>query len=193
MGAISGLTTYAILRSKPTGKEKVAIPPERDSTVADRQSALVIAEYRQNWLSELRDLMARYVSLAIAHGLEANYLETDTRLPKDRFAEIVYLGTKIQMMINPSDPHYEELNELIQRITHSVGENSGKRSDFEFFADLDTTWLMLCQRMLKREWEILKTEVYGMHRPDQKRLTSLNRADNERLNLDFPSGGEQRV
>lgn len=103
---------------------------------------LKIAEMRQAWISDLRSAMATFQSYGVTP--ESNHNE---------IREFYEAGTRIELLMNPADPDFNEL----------------QNSMYEFVGIDDTTekflanpkYIEVCQRILKREWEVLKGEVGG--------------------------------
>ena len=60
-------------------------------------------------------------------------------------------GTRIELLMNPKDPDYTELNEAMY-------EFLGVEDRIEKYL-ANPRYIEICQRILKREWEVLKTEV----------------------------------
>jgi hypothetical protein len=96
---------------------------------------------RQAWINNLRDAMASFIS----------YKETpDTDPSKNR--EYWEKAAKIDLLMSPDDPDYDELQTC--------------------FVDSDlekSTYMSVCQRILKREWEVLKREVARAAREEPDR------------------------
>ena len=70
---------------------------------------------------------------------------------KDR--EFYRLGTKIELLMNPNDPDYPKLSNLMYHfLLASDGGAIVKYSNNAEFVDV-------CQKILKREWERLKTDL----------------------------------
>jgi hypothetical protein len=101
---------------------------------------LKISEMRQNWINNLRDAMASFQSYGVTPELDQN--------AKREFFEA---GTRIELLMNPADPDYEELHNRMyvflsaETVLDKFSANPG--------------FVAVCQRILKREWEVLKAEV----------------------------------
>lgn len=106
------------------------------------QSTLKISEFRQNWINELRDTMSDFQSHGVLPGNDPT---------KDR--EFYRLGTKIELLMNPEDPDYQDLSRMMYRfLIDSEGEDSAKYGNNAEFVEI-------CQKILKREWERLKADL----------------------------------
>jgi len=103
---------------------------------------LKISEMRQAWINNLRDSMAAFQSFGVTPGLDQH----DKR-------EWYEAGTKIELMMNPSDPDFEDLKNSMYRFLGAV-EVTDKYS-------ANPEYIQICQRILKREWEVLKQEVHS--------------------------------
>lgn len=106
------------------------------------QSTLKISEFRQNWINELRDTMSDFQSHGVLPGNDPT---------KDR--EFYRLGTKIELLMNPEDPDYQDLSRMMYRfLIDSESEDSAKYGNNAEFVEI-------CQKILKREWERLKADL----------------------------------
>ncbi len=113
-----------------------------ESKKMNLEGALKTAEFRQNWINTLRDAMAEFQS----YGVHPDSNPAQERL----FYE---LGTKIELMMNPDDPDYSDLQKLMYRfLSASEGEVIDKYASNAEFVEL-------CQKILKREWDRLKTDI----------------------------------
>lgn len=122
---------YSTRRTLKTEQEKMQL-----------QTKLKVNEFRQNWINDLRDTMAEFQSYAIS---------PDADPAQER--EFYRLGTKVELLMNPRDPDFEELQELMYAFLHtSTGDINDKYSH-------NTPYVSLCQRILKREWERLKSDL----------------------------------
>jgi hypothetical protein len=101
---------------------------------------LKIAEFRQAWINSLRDAMAEFQSYGITPELD----QTKER----KFYEV---GTRIELLMNPNDQDYNELNDAL------YGFLSAK-DEFEKYS-MNPEFISICQAILKREWEVTKIEI----------------------------------
>ena len=62
-------------------------------------------------------------------------------------------GTRIELLMNPGDPDYEKLQALMYQLL-VAGDVNQKYS-------INADFVLLCQRILKREWELAKREILG--------------------------------
>jgi hypothetical protein len=96
---------------------------------------LKLAEMRQAWINRLRDALALFHSYAVTPNLDQR--------EKREFYET---GTQIQLYMNPSDPNYDALDDLLN------GCLCGR-------PDIDQPYVELSQRILKREWDRLMDDL----------------------------------
>lgn len=108
----------------------------------DFQGTLRISEFRQNWINELRDSISDFQS----HGVLP-----DNDPTKDR--EFYRLGTKIELLMNPNDPDYGKLQDLMYGFL--IAADGDTVSKYRNNAAL----VEVSQRILKREWERLKADL----------------------------------
>ena len=99
------------------------------------------SEFRQAWINDQRNDLAALVGASLRLTLDDPIVtETDA----STFARIL-------MRMNPKDEDYKELKELLER--HTYGLNQGESLVFEH------SLIEIGQRILKREWEVLKKEL----------------------------------
>lgn len=104
--------------------------------------AVKIAEMRQAWINDLRRAMSKFQSYGVTPEIEhANHRE---------FYEA---GTQIELMMNPKDPDFAELQLCLYKFLEAKGVEEKYSSNAQY--------IEVCQRILKREWETLKQEVKG--------------------------------
>lgn len=102
--------------------------------------SLKISEMRQAWINDLRNAMATFQSYGVSPDMDHH----DKR-------EWYEAGTRIELLMNPMDPDFTELHD---RMYSFLGATE--------IADKFTAnpaYITVCQRILKREWEVLKGEV----------------------------------
>ena len=104
------------------------------------QTALELAEFRQAWIDTLRDTMAQFQSLGVTPGLD--------HIKRPEFFQT---GTKIQLLMNRDDPDYAVLDECLYNFLMADTEQEKYRSNPDY--------IDVCQRILKREEERLKSDL----------------------------------
>jgi hypothetical protein len=129
---MSGIVT-AIAYYK--GADNALQGTEREVTL---NHAIKIAEFRQQWINDLRESMSSLQSIGI---------------PADdkSLVELRRLRTKIELLMNRKDRRYVELHSLMYDLSNAI-------------ANEDTGWfnepfISLCQDILKTEWEVLKLDL----------------------------------
>jgi hypothetical protein len=95
---------------------------------------------RQAWLNSLREEMTTVVALGVAGEVKKGPTEAYSRA-----------GTKIELLMNPADPDYPALKQAMARI---LGVESGDE-----VMSVNDEFVGVSQRILKREWEVLKNEI----------------------------------
>jgi hypothetical protein len=106
-----------------------------------------VAEFRQRWINDLRDSMAKFVRLT-NDGVSSN---------KDELSETMM---RIELLMNRTDKNYAGLREYMADFVREVmGKGEGVRAG-EF--------ITICQDILKTEWEVLKKELLELETPQTK-------------------------
>jgi hypothetical protein len=121
--------------------------------LAEKERALEVqlklAEFRQNWINGLRDDLASYAA--------ATFNTPGMPIPEDHLREIITLGARIRMRMNPLDPDYDA---FMAALSHSL-PSSEKEAEA---AKTSASVAAIGQRMLKREWERLKADLADIER-----------------------------
>lgn len=106
------------------------------------QAKMKVNEFRQDWINDLRDVMSEFQS----YGVLPNTNPSQEK-------EFYRLGTKIELLMNPKDPDYNELQQHLYAFLHaSDGETIDKYG-------INAEYVDICQGILKREWERLKRDL----------------------------------
>ena len=105
------------------------------------------AEFRQVWINDLRTAMVEFQRLA-----------ADGSAP----AETEAFGNALQILLrmNPKDPNYDALLEKVSVLIKSPGA-----SPREDWLNAHADFVMLCQTILKTEWDVLKAELNALSYP----------------------------
>lgn len=106
------------------------------------EGMLKIAEFRQQWINKLRSSMSEFQSYGILPNLDPT---------KER--EFYKLGTEIELLMNPNDEDYRALQDSLYSFL-----SSAKASAIEKYKN-NPGYIEICQKILKREWERLKTDL----------------------------------
>lgn len=101
---------------------------------------LKIAEMRQLWINNLRDEMSKFQSYGVTPDLD-----------HARERQFYEHGTRIELLMNPNDPDYNNLQDCLYKYLNA-------KDMAEKFA-ANPHYISLCQKILKREWEKLQSEV----------------------------------
>ncbi|WP_157374074.1 hypothetical protein [Salipiger sp. CCB-MM3] len=102
--------------------------------------SLKIAEMRQAWINNLRDEMAVFQS----HAGMPNMSDTERQ-------NWHRAGTKVELLMNPADPDFNDLKSAMYEFLRKLNPEEKDAASDKF--------VTVCQGILKREWELLKSEV----------------------------------
>lgn len=106
------------------------------------EGMLKIAEFRHQWINKLRNAMAEFQSYGVLPNLDPT---------KER--EFFKLGTEIELLVNPKDEDFHSLQCSLYRFMRSAKGNTAEK-----YAN-NSEYIEICQRILKREWERLKSDL----------------------------------
>ena len=122
----------------------VALSIRQQSKNNERQlrssHAVKIADMRQAWIDDLRDSMSKFQSYGVTPSLDQE--------SERRFHEY---GTRIELLMNAMDADFKELHDVMYRYLEA-------KTFPEKFA-VNPEYVAICQRILKREWDILKDQM----------------------------------
>ncbi len=104
------------------------------------------ADFRQAWINSLRDEMSTFQSLAVGSALD----------DKDNEQKLAASGTKILLLMNPKDPEYKALLNGLHAVM------AGWRVSRSNFLIKHAEMNALCQRILKREWNVTNREMHAI-------------------------------
>jgi hypothetical protein len=108
--------------------------------------AAKIADFRQQWISELRETMAKWRSFGIFPA------EGETPTEREAIAqEINRLRTKSFLLMNRRDARYTKLHGMMTSVSYAMAYADRGSGDDPF--------VELFQDILKTEWETLKADL----------------------------------
>jgi hypothetical protein len=107
---------------------------------SDLASKLKLAEFRQNWINDLRNTLSELQ----AKGLVNTYTP-------DELKDLYRLAAKVRLLMNNEDPEYKGLSDSIDLLLLNANE------DGRIKLVRDLTPVM--QKILKTEWEVLKKDL----------------------------------
>jgi hypothetical protein len=132
-------------------------------TVARRQFiATAISGNRNKWIENLRDELAELISLLAAALVvkskwkdrwESGRGPLSDPVLLEKYEHIVLAQSKIQLLINPTDPEHQRLGKAIDAAALRL--RSEDAPDAEVEGDVQTI-VKLGQEILKREWQRVK-------------------------------------
>ena len=106
-----------------------------------------IANKRQDWINELRIMVAEYLSIA-------QEMHVRRKVPDDLMRRLITIRNKLVLMLNPEEENTKLLIEILDSIYNELftkGEINNKR----FYA-LKTQSLNTAQKIFKSEWRKIK-------------------------------------
>jgi len=116
-----------------------------------QRSVEQVAVFRQNWINELRNSMAEFQGIATG--------AKDSPHLAEKFYE---LGTRIELLMNKNDDDYRALQDLLYEYLHTSLKNRNNTDHLAKLEDsfsINPEFVEVCQRILKREWERLKSDI----------------------------------
>jgi len=118
--------------------------------------ATVLSKNRQEWINNLRDLLAEYN--AILRKMHVAYGRTSPMLPEGELmsellrAELII--SQVTLLVNPEESDHAALLRLMRKLpTVAISKKDDQVTEV---VALDTEYIALAQKILKREWERVK-------------------------------------
>ena len=138
-------TTAEVSRQASELSNKIS---RENAQLAARLSAnLKLAEMRQAWINNLRADMVEFQAMAVTPDMDFQ-----------RETKFYQLMARIELSLNPQDVDYAELSGTLYRYIEG--------DDVEQRRANDVPYLAVCQRILKREWDVLKDEIRTVTREE---------------------------
>jgi hypothetical protein len=109
----------------------------------EHTSTLEISRFRQVWINNLRDAIAEFGAIT---SVSDSWIEH-----KERVVGLVF---KIELMMNPLDPDYNDLKAALKYRADAQALGGTKKLDPK-----NDSLLEISQRILKREWDRLKGDL----------------------------------
>lgn len=116
------------------------ISRENARLAATLSANIKLAEMRQAWINNLRSDMAEFQAMAVTPDMDFQ-----------RETKFYQLMARIELSLNPQDEDYGALETALNQYIKGGGEAERRANDAPYVA--------VCQRILKREWDVLKDEI----------------------------------
>jgi hypothetical protein len=139
----------------------VVVGPFVSWHVASRQSATtlrvsnkqIVAPMRQAWINSLRELIAELLGKC-AHYWAAGF---EDRADSEylRITELIY---KLELFMNPNEEDHVHLVKSANDMERALSAGSTQETDRQFW-DAHRSTADLAQKILKREWNRVKSEI----------------------------------
>jgi hypothetical protein len=110
------------------------------------EAAKQLASNRQEWINGLREDMSSFMALATERDHETF----------DR-SKVIQTGLRIELRMNPEDRDYQILRSSMSAVVKSTDGMTEKDDGMG-------TYIETCQKILKREWDVLKGELKSIGR-----------------------------
>lgn len=149
VSAIVALVGHAI--SRKNAQLAAQISSQNAALSAKLEAAKKLADSRQRWIDQMREDMAEFVALA---AVRQRNFDNDTLKNNDVFEKLLMVNARINMRMNPKDIDYEKLDQLMGYCIFPENANGSGASSRAFVS--------LCQIILKREWDVLKSDLRNL-------------------------------
>ena len=113
----------------------------------------ITAPMRQAWINSLRELLAELLGKC-AHYSAAGYEDRQD----SEYLRITELTYKLALFINPNEDDHSQLLASTKAMEAALSSRSNAETDRQFWA-AHKTCTALAQRILKREWDRVKSEI----------------------------------
>lgn len=127
-----------------------------------------IAEFRQQWIDDLRDQVSYYFK--ISHQIATSFLVAGNEKvahqdTQDHYAELFELEYYVRLKLNPGEQDHQDLVKAMVAI-RNLAEKMRKPDQrscetIEAFKQARLKLVNITKRVLKSEWDRLKDEIHG--------------------------------
>jgi len=141
--ALSGVLMGAILSFVAT----IWVTSRRNK----HEAALEIVKYREKWLQALRSELVDF------HELTARreFVREDGNFDRVKTSEVMKKSIMVKLMLNPDDPDFRKLELAMLGKMGLISADEEK----ELGQHVDYGFIETSQRILKREWGVIKKEL----------------------------------
>lgn len=134
--------------ARENAKLAAKISRENARLSANLEVAKTLAASRQEWINILREDMAQYGGLS---AKRSRAIVAEEVFSHEEFEKMVAVSARIRMRLNPED---EDFDDLLNRMSEcSVEKDPGR------LGIATREFVRISQKLLKREWEVLKEEL----------------------------------
>ena len=134
--------------ARENAKLAAQISQENSRLSANLEVAKTLAESRQEWINILREDMAQFAGLS---AKRSRVIVAGEVFNDGEFEKMVAVGARIRMRLDPKDADFDELLRSMSECSLEKEPGALGKAASEF--------VRVSQRILKREWEVLKTEL----------------------------------
>jgi hypothetical protein len=149
----------ALIASKRSATATIAAADKQRQTsleIAERNTRITVrATNRQNWINELRQEIAGFLSLLpAAHGVRKGDPTFDRVAIQQ---ELMLHRAKIDLLINPQKTDYNSFQHFIDDAMRHAGDSLEKnKADLDALADDVGKIVEAAQRIFRKQWERVK-------------------------------------
>ena len=129
------------------------VSKQKNSTSIQVSNKQIIAPIRQEWINNLRDLIAD-ISGKCAHYWASGFEERED----DEYRHITELVHKLQLYINPKENDHAKLLNKVREMEYALSSHGNPENDEKFWSAHHEV-MATAQAILKREWERVKNEI----------------------------------
>lgn len=134
--------------ARQNAKLAATIAQQNAKLAADLEVATTLTKSRQEWINILREDMAHFAGLS---ARRSRAISAGQAFDADDFERMVAISARIQMRLNPRDPHFDALVSNISDCSLEKDASKHGKATGDF--------VRISQVILKEEWEVLKREL----------------------------------
>ena len=142
----------------------IIVAPLIQYRIAKKQiHASTVTANRQDWINNLRNLMAEFDSVAFEILPKKTYNDgsVDMGVLMTSISKLKYLLKKINLFLNPTEENAQKIiqtmNDILLSVIDSYDDDINKRKiNGERFAEQQKEFIIISQIILKEEWERVK-------------------------------------
>lgn len=117
------------------------------------------ANFRHGWQQELRQLVAKFISVVarLHYELEANPNYLNSSESNAEYSQLIETHATIELMLDRSKPYAKQISKLTDRLIAAV-----KKQEIDQLAQLSEDLLEVVNGVLEQAWQDIRNDLRGM-------------------------------
>ena len=116
------------------------------------------ANFRHGWQQELRQLVAKFISIIarLHYELEANPDYLNSSESNAEYSQLIETHATIELMLDRSKPYAKQISKLTERLISAV-----KKQEIDQLGQLSSDLLEVVNGVLEQTWQDIRNDLRG--------------------------------